>query len=199
MDDEEEPLLGVRELARALNVNASTISRNFDSGLIVNRGLPGERKATLSEARAARANLDPTRLSAEVEAARAAEAIDDDDDAEDLSGAGENGAGERRSPAAADPEYLEARRERAKIGTKLAQLEYEKAAGLVISKADVEAVVIDATRILRDEMLRLGEKLAVELVGVVDPAEIQKIIDRAHRELLERLAAAFGKLGAAPG
>jgi len=52
-------LVGVREAARQLGVNPSTISRQVAKGIIPNRGTPRQPMVDLAEARQARAtNLD---------------------------------------------------------------------------------------------------------------------------------------------
>lgn len=55
-------LMGVRQLARHLGVNASTISRQIAKGIIPNRGTPEQPMVSLAEAERARAaNLDPSK------------------------------------------------------------------------------------------------------------------------------------------
>ena len=57
-----EPLLGVREAARELGVNPSTVSRQLRAGILPNRGSERAPKVCLSEARAARErNLDQSK------------------------------------------------------------------------------------------------------------------------------------------
>lgn len=77
-----------------------------------------------------------------------------------------------RPPAAADddetgtPSYQDARAEKERYSAKMAKLEYEKAIGKVVDKADVQAVVEDVITQFRQGLENLPYRLAPELVGL---------------------------------
>jgi hypothetical protein len=181
-----DQLVGVREAARQVGVSASTISRQIKAGIIPNRGSAEQPRVDLGEVRAARAqNLDPSKvgnaagmLLGEASAAEPLEEDDEDLEAEEPRAAG--GAGEAS--------YRAARTAREGFQAALAKLQYEEKAGLLVSRLEVERALVDASRQVRDALMRLGDKLAGELVGQTDPAAIARVINREHRQVLERLA-----------
>lgn len=181
-------LVGVRAAARELGVNPSTISRQIKAGIIPNHGTDAAPAVNVAEARAARAShLDPSKRgnSAGVLLGDRGAA---GDDLEGDFGGGENSASEPRSPGDGGASYRSTKTAREGYLAMLAKLEFEKKSGAVISRAEVERALVDVTRTIRDALLRLGDRLAPDLVNVSDPAVIAKAINEAHRELLARLS-----------
>lgn len=62
--------------------------------------------------------------------------------------------------------YQEARAEKERYAAKMARLEYEKAIGKVVDKAEVQAVVEDVITQFRQGLENLPYRLAPELVGL---------------------------------
>lgn len=189
-------LLGVRAAARELGVNASTISRQLAAGIIPNRGSAREPKVNLAEARAARdAHLDPSKrgnaagrmLGEQPSNAATAEPAEVQE--------GDQGEGQSGAPDAAPDGLRTARTTREGYLAQIARLDYEKRAGILVSRDEVEQALMDVVRTIRDALLHLGDKLAVELVGMTDPLEISKAVNREHRHLLELLSTALRKKG----
>jgi len=179
-------LVGVRAAARELGLNASTISRNVKDGIIPNHGTEAEPLIDVDEARAARDfHLDPSKRG------NAAGLMLGEGD-EDAGGSGEIGGGETVSPGA-DPKLRQARTAREGYEAMMARLRYEQAAGLLIRRDEVERQLVDASRTVRDALQRLGAKLAPELAAISDPAEVQRLINEAHRSVLEGLANALSQ------
>ena len=64
------------------------------------------------------------------------------------------------------PSYQDARAEKERYSAKMAKLEYEKAIGKLVDKADVQAVVEDVITQFRQGLENLPYRLASELVGL---------------------------------
>lgn len=117
------------------------------------------------EARAAlRLSSDPARV-------MAAENADGSDDVDQK----DKGGGTDYSRAATAHKEVQA---------KLADLEYQKRAGLVVSKADVDHEAFEAARAVRDRLMTLPQELAGALVGMTDEMEIKMFLRNKIRDAL---------------
>lgn len=183
-------LVGVSEAARQLGVHKSTISRNVTAGIIPNHGSDDEPLVNVEEAREARdRELDPTKQNN-----AAGRVLGESDAAAELDeappAAEENTAGESHSPVA-DSSLLRHRATREEFDAKRARLAYEREAGLLVYKADVNQALVDAARTCRDAGLRLSKRLAPELAAISDPAEIERRMNEELRALFDGLATAM--------
>lgn len=184
-------LVGVRECARRLGVNASTISRQVAKGIITNRGTPdaplidmatveAERAAGLdqSKQRGVEAPLFSDRPAAAPSAVAAEpEASEVDDDEPPPANA---------EQARAKLKYTDARTYREGYAAKLAELQYRREIDELVGAAGAEQGYADAGRILRDRLLSLPAQLAASLAAMTDEAEIAAYLrERIKRALTE--------------
>ena len=71
-----------------------------------------------------------------------------------------------------------------------AKLDYEVNLGLMVEKAQIEKIIFERARQFRDGMITNNRRVAPELAGLSSIPEIENILDRESRLLLE----AFSKL-----
>ena len=136
METAQSDIVGVREAARQLNVNASTISRQLRAGIIPNRGTDRDPKVSVEEARRARQNnLDPSQQ-----------------------------RGAHTAPASSG--YTASRSELEAAKAAMAQLDLAEKLGLTVAREDIEDAIATAARELRDALARRWRALAVELQGL---------------------------------
>lgn len=84
------------------------------------------------------------------------------------------------------PSYQEARAEKERFAAKMAKLEYEKAIGKLVDKAEVQAVVEDVITQFRQGLESLPYRLAPELAG--------KDLDGIRSALKQEIFEALGKM-----
>lgn len=130
-------IVGVREAARQLKVNASTISRQVRAGIIPNRGTDREPKVSVTEAKNAReTGLDPAQQRRPITM-----------------------QGGHALPSTSRGEL-----EAAKAA--IAQLDLAEKLGLTLSRADVEDALATVAREFRDALARRWRILAIDLQGL---------------------------------
>jgi hypothetical protein len=159
-------VVGIREAATALEVAASTISRQVKNGIIPNRGSAFAPKVSISEARTARAErLDPAqRRPPQIQA------------------------------AAVTPGYNTHRTAHEETKAKKAALELAQMQGDLVARAEVEDFLATVARQFRDKLLHRWRTLAVELEGL--PArEIEAKCLAGDEALLSSLADEFESWG----
>lgn len=156
----DEPI-GIRAAAAALDVNASTISRQVKAGVIPNRGTEKHPKVFLREARAARAgNLDPAQ---QRETAPATQ-----------------------PPPTTGFQAHRSSHEAAKAA--MAQIELAEKLGGILDRGDVESSVEAFGRKLRDALTERWRALSLKLQGQ-SPADIERLGIEADEDLLNRVSA----------
>ena len=199
-------LVGVREAARQIGVNASTITRQVQLGIIPS--VPSARGPLIdvAAARQARAdNLDPSMRRARRES---------------VSPPVVAGNGERRSPPPQPPgpgqaqgdlvqravaapavptaaapaplsessrvesTYQVSRAANEAYRAKRAQLEYERELGGVVDRRGAEASGEDIGRALQDALASRREVLAEQLAGLAEPRAVELALEDADRALL---------------
>jgi hypothetical protein len=182
-----EELVGVREAARQLGVDPSTISRNVAAGIIPNHGTNEAPRINVEEARRCReAFLDPNkrgshagRLAGEDEAA--AELEEPAGDAEEASTEPDPRAGALR----------DAKTEIAQTQAELARIQLEEKRGQVGKRADFEAAGFDAGRALRDGLLIMCDEVAPDLARLDRSDACAEFLRAEVLKRLEQFAAKF--------
>lgn len=95
------------------------------------------------------------------------------------------------SSAGAAQAYQDSRARREAAEASIAEMKQAEMEGLYLLKAEVDAAVFEAARMLRDGMTNCARRIAGEAVGASTAEECEAIIDREHRALLESLAQAL--------
>lgn len=84
-----------------------------------------------------------------------------------------------------------ARREAAEAAA--AEIKLAEMSGQFLLKSDVDAVVFEAARALRDGLMNCARRIAADVAPLRTAEECEDVIDREHRALLESLAHTFGE------
>jgi len=84
--------------------------------------------------------------------------------------------------------YANARALKEKYSALLAVAKREKLAESLVSKAEVEKFLFETTLQLRDGLMSCARRIAPEVAGRTNVTEIESILTREHRLLLENLA-----------
>lgn len=183
-------LVGIRECARILEkrgvqLNASTITRQVQAGIIPNHGTAdGKPLVDPDEVIAARArNVDPSKQRGPDSPLFGAPA-DDGSEVEETAAAP---SGKREVSFSAARTASEAYKAR------MAQLDLEERLGNLVDKQEVVDFFTEAGLILRQGLMLRSGDMAGRLVGLSNPSEIAAIIKDEDRKLLERLAEEFSK------
>jgi hypothetical protein len=96
-----------------------------------------------------------------------------------------------------DPEplssYAKARGEREKFLAKMARLNYEREAGLVIAGEALAGDIYEASRAARDAFNTLPARLASAMAATTEEAQCHDILEDAIREVLNQLSSALSK------
>lgn len=189
----ESNLVTVSEYARLTGQNKSTVSRWVSRGVIPDHGVPGKPMINPAEADAARlASVDRSKVPGLLESGR------------EIPLSAEGAAGVRPPmPPAAKPgrsgDYSVARAAREAAQAKMAVLNYERQAGLLLNRQDAVDAMTGIGMSVRNHLEQRVRTLTDRLFGIDDPARIAAIIREEDRRLLEMMAAAFEKLAAAGG
>ena len=185
-----EPLLGVREAARELGVNPSTVSRQIRAGILPNRGSERAPKVLLSEARAARErNIDQSKQRGP-EAPLFATATPESDPSADL----QPGADDEPAPRAGRSgglDFNKARTAREGYQARLAQIELEERLGNLLDRAETVDAFFTLGTALREAMERCAPELATRLDGVADLNARTALILEDDRRLLQAIVDDF--------
>lgn len=176
-------LLGVREAARELGLNASTVSRYLARNPELNRGTDARPLVDVAELRDHRAGNVNFAMSGN----HVGRLLDDpDDDGEAVAPAP---SGERRSPARGT--YSQAKAARETIQARTAQLVLEEKLRAIVSRSAVEDAAFEAGQLLQAELAARNKVLAERLATTDDPRAIRAMLDDEDRKLLDRLANAL--------
>lgn len=181
-------LMGVREAARAINVNASTITRYLRQHPELNRGGAGRPLVDLDELKRHRTeNVNAVmsgnhggRLLGEPPAV-APPPEPEPEEHED----------ERRSIGPRKPSYADAKTVAEATRARLAQLELARRLKQVVSRAEVEQALLEAGQTLRQLLAARARSIAEDLSALNDPREITARLDEEDRACLERIADAL--------
>jgi DNA-binding transcriptional ArsR family regulator len=176
--------MGVRDAARALGLNPSTVSRQLDkfvaSGLLTVEERDGKKLFDVDGYRRAAGlvsnplmarNVQPSLVQPNFAAA---------------------------APTVAGPNLQTAATAHKAYEAKLLKLKYDREIGAVVERAAVASVLETVARELRDGLLALPGRCKGELASMTDPAEIQRYLDARVRDLLAQLQAGFAKLAVPP-
>ena len=178
--------MGVREAARELGVNPSTVSRQLRAGIIPNRGSERAPKVLLSEARAARErNLDQSKQRGpESPLFASAGSVAPPEDSVD----------EPEAPASTsrrEIDYSRARTVREGYLAKSAQLDLEERLGNLLDRAETVDAFFTLGQSLREAMERRAPELAARLLGISDLNQLTAILAEEDRKLLQSIADDF--------
>jgi hypothetical protein len=105
-------------------------------------------------------------------------------------GSGGNGGAE---PPAKIPGYDSSRARREAAEATAAEIKLAEMAGQFLLKRDVDSVVFEAARALRDGMMNCARRIAADVAPLRTAEECEEVIDREHRVLLESMAHTFGE------
>lgn len=115
--------------------------------------------------------------------------------AEPNAAAGAGGAGGTEPPARV-PGYETSRARREAAEATVAEIKLAEMAGQYLVKSDVDSVVFEVARALRDGLMNCARRIAADVAPLTTADECEAIIDREHRTLLESMAHTFDeKLG----
>lgn len=198
MDATMEIPIGVRQAARELSLNPSTVTRYLQSFPELRRGDASRPLVLISELRRHRAgNVNDT-----MSGNHAGRLLDDDPPDEEFE---DEAASERRSPNgvhgadSAGPGYRQARTARETIQARLGQIQLEERLARLVSRSEVEDAASEAGMMLRDQLGRRNRELSARLARMTDAAEIAAALDASDQEMLGLIADAFDRSVAAPG
>lgn len=180
-------LTGVRDAARVLGVNPSTISRQLDkfvaAGLVAVEEREGKKLFSLEDYRRAAAQTTNPLMARQGGAAIQL-------------GLAPASAPSAPAPALPAAPLATAATAHKAIQAQLLNLELAEKTGRVVSRNAVADAVQTAARELRDTLQALPARLKGELASMTDPAEIQRTLDKAIKDSLAQMAGAFARLGA---
>lgn len=96
-------------------------------------------------------------------------------------------------PAAIDPtdgipEYDVSRRRREAAEATLSEIAAEKEADKFLEKADVDSVVFEVARAMRDGLMNCSRRIAADVASLTTADECEAAIEKEHRALLETMA-----------
>lgn len=85
--------------------------------------------------------------------------------------------------------FAKSRADKEKFAAKIAELDYLERTGELISRTVHEKQQFEAARACRDGLLSIPGRLSPELMGMTDRKEIERLLEAALIEALERLSA----------
>lgn len=110
-------------------------------------------------------------------------------------GAGQ-GAGDAKAADQAGSDYLQYRARREAAEASIAEMKEAELRGKYLVKSEVDAVVFEIARTLRDGLNNCGRRMAADVAGLGKVEECEEVIDREHRALLESMTHSLStKLG----
>lgn len=103
-------------------------------------------------------------------------------------------------PARGVPSYDSSRARREAAEASLAEMKEAEASGKYLLKADVDSVVFEIARAMRDGLTNCARRIAADVATMGNAEDCETVIDREHRALLENMAnAVIARLGAGSG
>ena len=168
-------LVGVRDAARALGLNASTISRYLKDFPALNLGSKTRPKVDVDVLRRHRAeNTNPARRGSYA--------------GKLLGESAGNGKGDNNGDG---PNYAASKAEREWLLAQRARIELDARRGLLVPCAEVEAAVYDAGTVLQRDLLEIPAQLAERLAAMDEPHAIAELLEGEFRRVLAALAASL--------
>ena len=165
--------MGVREAARSLGLNPSTVSRYLQEFPGLNLAADGERP---------RVDLDALRQ-------HRAEFVDP---AYQQSHAGEMmAAGDKPKKPDATTAFRLARASRENTMAQTARVDLDVKKKLLVPIAEVETGIVKAGLTLLQALLDLGSRMGDELAAMDSPHEIAKALEAEHRDILHEFRASL--------
>lgn len=70
----------------------------------------------------------------------------------------------------------------------IAEMDLAERRGIMLKASEVERAAFETARRTRDELMKIPDRIAPELVGIKDPHECKRIIIKALREALQGLS-----------
>ncbi len=170
IDGDTAELIGVRAAARAVGLNASTISRYIKDHPDLNLGSEAHPKVDVVALRRHREeNINPARRGS-----RAGRLLGEDEGQDDKKGA--------------VPTYAASRAAREMVLAQRARVDLDEKRGLLVPRAEVEDAVFETGMLLQRDLLELGAQLAERLSTMDEPREIASLLETEHRRVLATLA-----------
>lgn len=171
-------LLSVRGAARALEVNASTISRYLKEFPELNQGSATRPKIDVKVLR--RHRIENTNPSQQRGRHAAPAAI--------VAAAAPPAATSKGSET---PNYALAKAVRETVLAQRARVDLDEKRGLLVPRREIEDAVYDAGTVLQRDMLELGPQLAERLAAMDNPREIAALLETELRRVLATMASSL--------
>lgn len=106
--------------------------------------------------------------------------------------------GRQPEKAPADPGYMQFRSRREEADAQIAEMNAAKMRGTMVIRQDVDRGMFEIGREARDRLNACARRIASEVSSITSAEEIEAIMDREHRIVLELLVNSFReKIGAA--
>jgi len=164
----DRELVTQAELARRLDVSRQYVNRLVRMGKLELEG----KKLDVAKSIAVMEQLrDPARKRKS------------DDQADPDQAAPQSGPEAKRQPT-----FAEAKTMKEVYLARMARLKYEEEAGKLVPKADVESRAADIGMVVKQNLLSIPSRMMDELAIESDPREINAILERELRQVLEQLA-----------
>ena len=176
-------LVGVREAARALGKNPSTITRYLRNHPELNRGSDGRPAVDLGELRAHRAQ-NVNELKSRNHAGKLFDASSPNPDAI----ARETSPEVVPAPERDKLSYTAAKAEREAAAAERAKIELDERRRKLVPRAEVREGAAELGGVLQVALLQLSIDLAEPLATMTEPTEISVLLDKAFRQALDRLS-----------
>ena len=190
---ETAELLGVREAARALGLNASTVSRYLRDHPDLNHDPDAPRpKVDVEEFRQHRADYtNPARRGS-----HAGRLFGEGDDLDaDPGDQGDDEADEGKGKEKNKLTYSLAKATREAILAQRARIDLDEKRALLVPRAEIEAAVYEAGQMLQRDLLELGPQLSERLAAMASPHDIAALMETEHRRLLAKWASTLRTQG----
>jgi hypothetical protein len=182
--------VGVREAAKGLGINASTVSRYLARHPELNRSGDGPPRVLLSELRLHRSDNVNEVMSGN-HAGRLFGEAEADADPVAITSARERHL--QSAPSSGVPGYAHAKTARETIQARRSLLALETDLKLVVSRRLVEDAAAEAGMALREGMAARNRDLSNRIATMADPHEIKAVLDEADTALLARIADALDR------
>lgn len=84
--------------------------------------------------------------------------------------------------------YSNARALREKAAALQADADYQKSIGKLVEREHVDKIIFERSRQFRDILMACSRRLAPELAPIVDIKQIEQILEREHRNVLDQFS-----------
>jgi phage terminase Nu1 subunit (DNA packaging protein) len=96
------------------------------------------------------------------------------------------------APPGTVPSYERSRARREAAEAALAEMKEAEMSGKYLVKAEVDAVLFEVARAMRDGLTNCARRIAADVAGMSLVEECEEVIDREHRSLLASMAQTLG-------